>query len=278
MTTDAKLDRPIALVTGSSRGIGRGIAVELASRGWSVVVHYNGNATAADETVQMCRERARQFCEANEQSPAPEFGVLRGNVGDDSERAAMIDEIRRRFGYVDALVNNAGIAPRVRADILEADEDSFDEVMAVNLRGAYFLARDIARMWTTPDVRPAPRGEAGFGMVFVTSISATMVSVSRGEYCISKAGLAMAAQLFAARLAEFGIPVYEVRPGITKTDMTAVVQDKYDRLIADGLVPQRRWGTPEDVGRSVAGLLSGDFGFAPGSVVEVGGGLHIPRL
>jgi len=196
-------------------------------------------------------------------------------VGRTSDRAAFVSGILERWGGVNALVNNAGRGPRVRADLLEAAEDSFDEVLRTNLQGPYFLTQTIARALVA--ARRKNR-ESSAAIVFVTSVSATMASVNRGEYCVSKAGLAMAARLFAARLAEHGIPVYDVRPGIIATDMTEPVREMYERRIADGLVPERRWGTPDDVGRVVAALLRGDLPYATGSVIHVDGGLSIPRL
>ena len=184
-------------------------------------------------------------------------------------------ELRTRFGAINALVNNAGRAPRVRADLLDASEDSFEEVLRTNLQGPYFLTQAIAR-----DQVERRRADPAFAatIVFITSVSAEFVSVNRGEYCVSKAGASMAARLFAARLAAERIPVYEVRPGIIATDMTAAVKDVYDSRIAEGLVPERRWGQPEDVGRIVAALVRGDLPYATGSVITVDGGLSIPRL
>ena len=182
----------------------------------------------------------------------------------------------RSFGTLDALVNNAGIAPRVRADILEASEESFDELMATNVRGPYFLTREIARRWLAgPRDTPLPGGRK---VVFVTSISAETASTTRGDYCMSKAALSMAAKLWAARLAPEGIPVYEVRPGIMLTDMTSGVKEKYDALLAQGLVPQGRWGTPEDTGKAVRALLEGAFPFSTGGIFDVDGGFHVSRL
>jgi NAD(P)-dependent dehydrogenase (short-subunit alcohol dehydrogenase family) len=183
--------------------------------------------------------------------------------------------LRERHGAVHALVNNAGRAPRERADILDAREESFEELIRTNLQGPYFLTQAIAR-----EQAMKRQAEASFqaAIVFITSVSADMASTSRGDYCVSKAGLSMAARLFAARLASHGIPVYEVRPGIIETDMTAGVREAYDRRIAEGLVPERRWGTPEDVGRIVAALLRGDAPYATGSVIAVDGGLSLPRL
>ncbi len=173
------------------------------------------------------------------------------------------------------LVNNAGVAPSTRADILEATEESFDRVLSINLRGPYFLTQACAN-WMVQQ----KQADAAFRgcIVNISSISASVASVNRGDYCISKAGVSMATQLWAARLGEFDIPVYEVRPGIIKTDMTAAVQSKYDRLLAEGLAVQRRWGTPEDVGRAVAALVRGDFPYSTAQVVMVDGGLTLPRL
>jgi NAD(P)-dependent dehydrogenase (short-subunit alcohol dehydrogenase family) len=200
---------------------------------------------------------------------------VRADVGERGERLRLVSEVRDRLGRLHLLVNNAGVGPQVRADLLEAEEASFERLLRVNLQGPYFLTQSVAR-WMLEQSR-ADAGWSG-AVVFVTSVSATMASTSRGEYCVSKAGLAMASQLWAARLAEAGIPVYEVRPGIIRTDMTAPVAEKYDRLIAQGLVPQGRWGLPDDVGRVVAALARGDAPYSTGAVVAVDGGLTIPRL
>jgi NAD(P)-dependent dehydrogenase (short-subunit alcohol dehydrogenase family) len=200
---------------------------------------------------------------------------VRADVGERGERQRLLAHVRERLGRLHVLVNNAGVAPRVRADILEAEEESFEHLVRVNLQGPYFLTQAVARWMLEQKQADA---EWSGAIVFVTSCSATMVSVNRGEYCVSKAGLAMASQLWAVRLAEAGIPVYEVRPGIVRTDMTAGVVEKYDRLIAEGVVPQRRWGQPDDVGRVVAALARGDAPYSTGAVVSVDGGLAIPRL
>jgi 3-oxoacyl-[acyl-carrier protein] reductase len=252
--------RTVALVTGGTRGIGLGIGRALAADGWHLV---------------LCGMRA----------PADVGGVLetfggraeyvQADVGSAADRSRLVDVIGERYGAVDALVNNAGRAPRVRADILEASEESFEELMRINLQGPYFLTQGIARQMVTrktadPSVRPV--------IVFVSSVSAEMASTARGEYCVSKAGVAMAARLFAVRLAALDIAVYEVRPGVIATDMTAAVRDLYDKRIADGLIPQMRWGQPDDVGRTVAALVRGDVPYATGSVIHVDGGLALPRL
>jgi 3-oxoacyl-[acyl-carrier protein] reductase len=256
------------LVTGSSRGLGRGVAEALARDGLSVAVHYGSNRAAAEETAESCRKLAK--------STEQRFVVVGANIALADDRRRLVEETLAAFGGLDGLVNNAGMAPRVRADIVEATEESFDELISVNLKGPYFLSQAVARGWLA---RPGEsRLPGGYKLVFVTSISAQAASVNRGDYCVSKAGLAMAAQLWAARLAAEGIQVFEVRPGIMATDMTAGVKDKYDALIAQGLVPQGRWGTAEDVGRAVAALLAGGLPFSTGDVIHVDGGLHLQRL
>ena len=199
------------------------------------------------------------------------------DVGVATDRARLLSAIETRFGRLDALVNNAGKAPDVRADLLEATEASFEDLIRTNLQGPYFLTQQVARMMSARRGAQGPPPQPG-GIVFVTSVSAELASPNRGEYCVSKAGLAMAAQLFAVRLAPQGIAVFEVRPGIIATDMTAKVKDVYDQRIADGLVPEGRWGQPEDVGKTVAALLRGDLPYATGSVIHVAGGLQIGRL
>ncbi len=256
------------LVTGASRGLGRGIAEALTRDGLDVAIHYAANRAAAEETLAACRALAPREGQT--------LALVAGDVSRAEDRRRILDDTLRALGRLDALVNNAGMAPRVRADILEATEESFDELMAVNLKGPYFLSQAVARHWLE---RPGEaRLPGGYKLVFVSSVSAARVSLDRGEYCISKAGVAMAARLWAARLAAEGAQVYEVRPGIMATDMTAGVKDKYDRAIAEGLVPQGRWGTREDVGLAVSALLAGRFPFSTGDVINVDGGLHLERL
>jgi len=259
---------PVVLVTGASRGIGRGIAVELAREGYSVAVNYARNVEAAEETVRLCREVAS--------TQDLQFEAFQGDVGARDSREALVGAVTDRFGELDALVNNAGMAPRERNDIVEATEESFEELMRVNAQGPYFLTQSVVRRWLSTD---APsRIPSGRKIVFVSSVSAYTVSTNRGEYCVSKAALSMATQLWAARLAPENIQVYEIRPGITRTDMTSAVREKYDALIAEGLVPQRRWGEPADNGRAVVAFLRGDFAFSTGAFVYTDGGLTIPRL
>jgi NAD(P)-dependent dehydrogenase (short-subunit alcohol dehydrogenase family) len=205
----------------------------------------------------------------------PAVVYFQADISEPDQRQQLVQAVRERFGRLNVLVNNAGVAPQVRADILEAGEESFERLIRINLQAPYFLTQAVAR-WMIERKQAAPDFSAC--IVFITSISATVASVNRGDYCISKAGLSMAAQLWAVRLAEFGIPVYEVRPGIIRTDMTAPVQERYDRLIAEGLTLQPRWGTPEDVGKAVAMLVRGDLSYATGAVIMVDGGLTVPRL
>ncbi len=265
--------RAVILVTGASRGIGRGIAVRLAEAGYSVAINYAGNREAAEDTRAECAQLAAGRSTERE----PRYEIFQANVGIRADRERMVSEVFDRFGRVDALVNNAGIGPRERLDILDATEESFEEVMRVNLQGPYFLTQSIVRRW-----RSGETGEsllpAGYKVIFVSSISAHTVSFNRGEYCVSKAGMAMATQLWAGRLADEGVQVFELRPGIMKTDLTSKVRDKYDKLISEGLVPQRRWGTPDDMGTSVRALVRGDFPFSTGAVIDVDGGFQIRRL
>jgi NAD(P)-dependent dehydrogenase (short-subunit alcohol dehydrogenase family) len=257
-----------ALVTGASRGLGRGIAEALSRDGLDVAIHYGTRRAAAEETEAACRKVATRA--------GQKFALVTGDVARTEDRRRILEDTLAALGRLDALVNNAGIAPRVRADILEATEASFDELIAVNLKGPYFLSQLVARHWL--DHRSESRLPGGYKLVFVSSASAARASVNRGDYCVSKAGLAMAATLWAARLAGEGAQVYELRPGIMATDMTAAVKEKYDRMIAEGAIPQGRWGTAEDVGRAVSALLKGSLPFSTGEVINVDGGLHIERL
>jgi NAD(P)-dependent dehydrogenase (short-subunit alcohol dehydrogenase family) len=259
---------PVVLVTGASRGLGRGVALNCARAGFSVGIHFAGNETAALETVAMCRAAAANATQ--------QFIPIRGNLAVASDRNHIFDQTLAAFGRLDALINNAGMAPRVRADITETGEASYDEVMAVNLKGPYFLSQLAANHWLKH--RDQSRLPGGYKLIFITSISADTASVNRGEYCLSKAGLAMAAQLWATRLSNEGVQVFEIRPGIMATDMTAGVKGKYDALIAEGLVPQHRWGQPEDVGLAVESVLRGHLPFSTGNVIHVDGGFHLRKL
>lgn len=257
---------PVALVTGGSRGIGRGICLELARQGCAVAVNYAGNEAAARETVQLI---------AGLENAPPAAAIVRADVGNGADRERMVDEVLARWGRIDVLVNNAGITSPGRRDILEATEDGWDQVMAINLRGPFFLTQRVAREMVKAHGQPP----VGFrAIVNISSLSAYSPATNRGDYCISKAGLRMMTQLWALRLADLGIRVYEVCPGVIETDMTAAAKEKYTPLIANGLSPIRRWGTPADVGKAVAALVSGAFPFSTGDVINVDGGFHIRQF
>lgn len=253
----------VALVTGASRGIGRGIALALAAQGWAVVINYRGQADAAQATAQAAVAAGGRAL------------VVQANIGQAADRARLAAAPLAEFGRLDLLVNNAGMAPRRRMDLLETTEASYDEVMAVNLKGPFFLTQQVAK--TLIELIEAGK-VARPSIVNIGSMSAYTSSTNRGEYCLSKAGVGMMTALFADRLAEFGINVYEVRPGIIATDMTSAVKERYDRLIGEGLTPIRRWGEADDVGRAVVALAEGYFPFSTGEVINVDGGFHLRRL
>ncbi len=244
-------DKPVAIVTGASRGIGRGVALDLA-RTHRVVGTYRGRLDAA-ESLQ-----AETGCE-----------IFQCDIGSGEDRRALVEFTRQKFGRLDLLVNNAGIAPRERRDVLEATEESFDEVVFTNLKGPHFLTQ-LAANWML---------KQGSGrIVFVTSISSYASSVNRAEYCISKAGLSMSAAVYADRLASTGVLVFEIRPGIIATDMIAKVREKYEGLIADGLLPQRRLGEPSDIAKSVRAIADGLLDYSAGQILNVDGGFHLRSL
>jgi NAD(P)-dependent dehydrogenase (short-subunit alcohol dehydrogenase family) len=253
-------------VTGASRGIGRGIALALAGDGFDIVVNYASNVDAASEV------------RAEVAALGGTAHLVRADISSADDRQHLVDEAYYAFGRLDLLVNNAGVAPSVRADLLDADPESFDRVIGINLKGPYFLTQLVARrMIAALDGAPAegPRPK----IVVVSSISAYTASTNRGDYCVAKAGLAMMVALFAARLAEHGINVYEVRPGIVETDMTAGVREKYDELILEqGITPIRRWGRPDDVGRAVLAIARDLLAFSTGQVLDVDGGFHLRTL
>jgi 3-oxoacyl-[acyl-carrier protein] reductase len=249
-----------ALITGASRGIGRGIALALAREGFNIVINYAKNAAAAEEVRKEVEKLGVKAV------------AVQADIASSQARKRLVSDAWLAFGGIDLLVNNAGIAPAVRADILEATEESFDELINTNLKGPYFLSQLVAR-------RMIDSGRAATSKIInITSISAYVASINRGDYCISKAGLAMMTQLYAARLAEHGINVYEIRPGVIETDMTGPVKAKYDKLIADGLAPIRRWGVPEDVGKAVIAIAKDLLPFSTGEVINVDGGFHLRRL
>ncbi|GAB3921742.1 3-ketoacyl-ACP reductase [Larkinella terrae] len=255
--------KKVAFVTGGSRGIGYGIAEHLAKAGFDLAINGVRPEEAVGEALAGLRELDADviYCQ--------------GDIAAREDRARMMDQIKVHFGRLNVLVNNAGVAPKERRDILEATEESFEHVLGTNLQGAYFLTQAAAN-WMVQQKTDSP--DFTGSIVNVSSISATVISVNRGEYCVAKAGLSMATQLFAARLGEFDIPVFEVRPGIIRTDMTAGVIGKYDKLIEEGLTVQKRWGFPDDVGRAVAALARGDFPYSTGQVIMVDGGMTLPRL
>jgi 3-oxoacyl-[acyl-carrier protein] reductase len=255
--------RRVALVTGGARGIGLAIAGHLARDGFDLAVCGSRSADAAAESVALLREQGGEVL------------YTTCDVADRAARAALVESVRKRFGRLHVLVNNAGVAPDKRRDLLDASEESFERVLRVNLQGPYFLTQAVAR-WMI-EQRRADRAFRG-SIVNISSVSATTASTNRGEYCVAKAGLSMATQLWAARLGEWDIPVYEIRPGIVHTDMTAPAKAKYDRLIGEGLLVQPRWGEPEDVGRAVAMLARGDLAYSTGQVLMIDGGMTLQRL
>jgi NAD(P)-dependent dehydrogenase (short-subunit alcohol dehydrogenase family) len=261
---------PAALITGASRGIGRGIALELAKLGYDLVINFASNAEAARQTALDCVAAAK----GNGHRIRAE--ICQADVSRAGDRQRLIDSTRTTFGRLDLLVNNAGIAPKARDDILQATEESFDRLLGINVKGPYFLIQLAAR-WMIEQVNGHP-SQFRPKIIIVSSISAYAASINRGDYCISKAALSMITPLFAARLAGHGINVYEIRPGIIATDMTGPVKDKYDKLIAEGLTPIQRWGTPEDVGKAVAAIAQDLLPFSTGEVINVDGGFHLRRL
>ena len=254
----------VALVTGSSRGIGRGIATALAERGWHLVINYRRNKTAAEETKAVIEALGTSAF------------IVQADMADLRDLEGLVTATLEHFGRIELLVNNAGIGPRKRVDILQVGEESYDEVMAINLKGPFFLTQRVAN-------EMIDQVEHGLienpKIVNISSLSAYTSSPARAEYCISKAGMSMLTALWADRLAKFGINVYEIRPGIIQTDLTAVVKDKYDRLIyEEGLTPIRRWGQPEDVGKAVVAIADDLLSFSTGEVINVDGGFHLSRL
>ncbi len=290
-------NRGVALVTGASRGIGRGIAIALANAGFDVVVNYASNRDAAEEVGKVI------------EGAGPRALLVQGDVSVPADREKLVNRTYAELGRLDLLVNNAGIAPTVRADILESGEESFDRMVNINLKGPYFLTQLVAR-WMIEQQEGSVQGSGfrvqgsgnaeeitGMGtvsssslnsepptlnplpkIVTITSVSTYTASTNRGDYCVAKSGLSMMTKLFAVRLAEFGINVYEIRPGVIETDMTGPVKDKYDRMIAEGLTPIARWGKPDDVARAVVAVGTDAFPFSTGEVINVDGGFHLHRL
>lgn len=254
----------IALITGGTRGIGLGIAEHLAKEGWSLVLNGMRPFQSITEVIESLRLEY-----------SVDVQYVQGNIAHEGDREKIVRQSIERFGKIHALINNAGVAPKERLDILETSEESYERVMDINLKGPFFLTQIIANeMISWKKEFP----DQFYCIVNIGSISATVASVSRGEYCLSKVGMGMMTDLFAVRLGVHDIPVYEVRPGITATDMTSTVKEKYDTLIEQGLSVQRRWGQPSDTGKAVASLVRGDFGFSTGQVIMTDGGLTLNRL
>jgi len=263
--------RPVALITGAGRGIGRGIVLSLAEKGFDIA----GNDIIWDPE----NEKSGLFeVKRRVEELSIDFLPLNGDISSVEDHENLIAETIKTFERIDVLVNNAGIAPKIRMDILETTSDSYDRLLAVNTRGPFFLTQKVAAVMIDQVKKGYEESEIKPSIIFISSISAYVSSPSRAEYCISKAALSQAARLYAHRLSDYGINVYEVRPGIIQTDMTASVKDKYDKKITDGLIPQNRWGKPEDVGKAVASLACGDFAYSTGMIVEVSGGMNISRL
>jgi NAD(P)-dependent dehydrogenase (short-subunit alcohol dehydrogenase family) len=254
----------VAVVTGGGRGIGRGIVLALADMGFALVVNYRSDLESAQST-----------CAEAESRGSPRAGLFRADVADLAEGRRLLETSIERHGRVDLWVNNAGIAPAERLDVLETTPESWDRVLATNLRGPFFLSQAVARAM----LKQSAAGLVALPqIVFITSISSRFASVNRPEYCVAKAGLSMVSQLFAIRLAAQGIRVYEIRPGLIETEMTDPVHESYSARIAEGLTPMRRWGTPEDVGRAVAAIASGAFPYTTGATMNIDGGLCLRTL
>jgi len=261
-------ENSVALVTGAGQGIGRGISLELAKNGFDIVgVDIVFEPENKQEGLFELKDRVEELSST--------FLPLQGDVSSLKDHETILKQVLDRFGKIDVLVNNAGVAPEKRVDVLDTTPESYDRLLSINARGPFFLTQKIAKQMEkqvekNPGLKPC--------IVFISSISAYVSSPLRAEYCVSKAALSQAARIFADRLSEYNINVYEVRPGIIQTDMTAPVREKYDKLIGQGFVPQKRWGFPEDVGKAVASLARGDFGYSTGLVIEVSGGMNIRHL
>jgi len=260
--------KPLAIITGASRGIGRAICISLASSGYNIAgisrtLETTGSKKGLNELKPIIEDMGSGFL------------ALEADIADVNRHIDLLSEINKNFGRIDLLVNNAGVAPIKRIDILKTSTESFDRLIDINLRGPFFFSQTVVNFMMdikekTPDYKPA--------IIFITSVSAALSSPERAEYCISKAGLSMASQVFADRLSGSGINVFEIRPGIIQTDMTAPVKEKYDKQIAEGLIPQGRWGKPEDIARAVNSLANGGFPYSTGTIIEISGGMNIRHL
>ena len=255
--------KKVALITGGTRGIGFGIAKHLAQNGFDLAVNGIRDEKEVTDALQELRNTGA--------------GVLycRGDVSLTADRKKIIEQVKKHFGKLHVLVNNAGVAPKERKDILETSEESFDRLIATNLKSTYFLSQHVAN-WMIEQ----KKADSSFAscIINISSVSANAANINRGEYCVSKAGVSMVTQLFAVRLGEFDIPVYEVRPGVIYTDMTAAVKEKYDKLFESGLAIQKRWGYPDDVGKAVSALALGNFAYSTGQVIMVDGGITLSRF
>lgn len=262
-------DKQLAIITGASRGIGKAIAKELSEMGYQLVINYFDfkDGQPDDSVAQQAQQEIV--------SSGGVCKILRGDVSYLQDRQTLVDFAKEKFGRCDMLVNNAGVAPSKRMDILEATEASYDRVMNINLKGPYFLTQLIAN-WMVEQKNTCPG--RSFRICNTASMSSYTSSPSRGEYCLSKAGISMMTMLYADRLAEYGIGVFEIRPGVIMTDMTSAVKDKYDKLIAEGLTPTKRWGLPEDIAKAVGAIAEGRLDFSTGQVINVDGGFHLRRL
>lgn len=263
-------EQAVAIVTGASRGIGKAIAIELATLDYDLVVsHFD--FTADGKPDESFAKQAQK--EIN--NIGSECEILRSDVSRAKDRGRLVDLAKNTFGRCDMLVNNAGVAPLQRLDILEATEESFNRVLGINLKGPYFLTQLVVN-WMIEQRKQYP--DRPFRIVNTGSISAYTSSPGRGEYCVSKAGISMMTKLYADRLAEYNIGVFEISPGIIATDMTSTVKGKYDKLIAEGLTPIKRWGQPEDIAKAVGAIAEGRLDFSTGQVINVDGGFHLRRL
>jgi NAD(P)-dependent dehydrogenase (short-subunit alcohol dehydrogenase family) len=261
----------VALITGGSRGIGRGIALELAQAGWNLVINYAGNVSAAQKTAQDCKSAAMA------EKHTIRVEICQADISNTADRRRLVDFTREQFGHLQLLVNNAGVAPEVRADILEATEQSFDRLISINVKGPYFLTQAVAK-WMIEQNKSGVETSFKPKIVTISSVSAYTASINRGDYCVAKAALSMLTLLYASRLADHGINVYEIRPGVIATDMTGPVKEKYDTLISEGLTPIKRWGQPEDIGKAVLAIANDLLPFSTGEVINVDGGFHLRRL
>jgi len=257
-------DKPVAVITGASRGIGRSVAIALAAEGFDIAA-----------IARSVDSEGMEILGPEVEKKGVQFFPIGLDISCTYCHKEVVMNILERYGRIDILVNCAGVAPLQRNDVLDMTEESYDRVMNINLKGPVFFAQKIARemIWLKPQItnyKPV--------IVFITSVSSVLSSTSRAEYCVSKAGLSMASTIFADRMSREEILVFEVRPGVIQTDMTAKIKDKYDKLISEGLVPQKRWGLPEDIGKAVASICRGDWSFSTGMVFEISGGLNIHKL